>query len=117
MDGGMAWYDLLQPQDALSEVQKGVDACAMAAETLQILRCGGAAPASSEKLLAEGEGLPGMPGMPMGKGGPMEATRHDQLWHHKQSGSIACGRRCQDAKMATDATCLFVPFNSKAFLP
>eukprot|EP00438_Fugacium_kawagutii_P035194 Skav232769 [mRNA] locus=scaffold1229:260207:265699:- [translate_table: standard] len=33
-------------KDALSEVQKGVDACATAAETLQILRCGGAAPAS-----------------------------------------------------------------------
>lgn len=43
-----------QLQDALSEVQKGVDACSIAAETLQILRCSGAAPASSEKLLAEG---------------------------------------------------------------
>eukprot|EP00434_Breviolum_minutum_P037798 symbB.v1.2.033516.t1/scaffold4164.1/size43661/4 len=41
-----------QLQEALSEVQKGVDACSIAAETLQILRSGGAS--SSEKLLAEG---------------------------------------------------------------
>ena len=43
-----AW---LTAEEALSEVQKGVDACSIAAETLQILRSSGAA---AEKLLAEG---------------------------------------------------------------
>ncbi|CAK9071616.1 unnamed protein product [Durusdinium trenchii] len=47
-----------QLQEALSEIQKGVDACSRAAETLQILRQAGAS--SSEKLLAEGVPIPSL---------------------------------------------------------